>query len=399
MYILQETLFSFEKLWELDPRNRLPVFFSALDLRPYTAELKREAPQGARGHCREAILRSFLASPLEGISTFTRLHNRLATDLRFKWQCGFGLDENIPSISTLSRAFKSLVEKGIVEKLFYDLVKECQKEGIINGEHVAIDSCAILAYEKKTTHSKWDGINATWGIKSDTFGKKMRWFGYKIHLSTDTASDLPMAIIVTPANRNDGDVGPAMIEKTVAITEKQLKYAMLDAGYDQVKNYEAVHNQGAQAIIPLNLRGEKEPPTGFASNGTPKCSMGFEMTYWGVDKNALKFRCPHATGKVDCPMGTTWCSSSNYGMVKKVHVDEDLRRFCSPHRDTKRWKELYNERSSVERCNAQFKTHLTANRAHVSGIDKVTTHVYLNAIVLLVSALAVVRADTNKQAA
>ncbi|QCT01500.1 transposase IS4 family protein [Paenibacillus algicola] len=36
-----------------------------------------------------------------------------------------------------------------------------------------------------------------------------------------------------------------------------------------------------------------------------------------------------------------------------------------------------------------MKTHLTADSLHVWGIQKVTTYQYLNAIVLLVSALSV----------
>jgi IS5 family transposase len=73
-------------------------------------------------------------------------------------------------------------------------------------------------------------------------------------------------------------------------------------------------------------------------------------------------------------------SSSNYGMVVKIDIDEDLRRYCSPHRDTKRWKELYNERTSVERCNSRLKTHLTADVLHVWGIQKLTSYLYLNAL-------------------
>lgn len=45
--------------------------------------------------------------------------------------------------------------------------------------------------------------------------------------------------------------------------------------------------------------------------------MGYEMTYWGADPSHLKFRYPHATGKVDCSLGMAACSSSNYGMVAK----------------------------------------------------------------------------------
>jgi hypothetical protein len=50
-------------------------------------------------------------------------------------------------------------------------------------------------------------VNAR-GAKFDHFGNKMRWFGYKIHLSVDTESDLSMALTVTPDDGNDGDVGP-----------------------------------------------------------------------------------------------------------------------------------------------------------------------------------------------
>lgn len=390
MYILQESLFSFEELQKLESRERLPIFFSTLDLRPYAKELRNSSPRGADGHCRQGILRALLAAPLESIDTFTGLHRRLDLDLRFRYQCGLRLDRGAPSIATLSRVFAELTNKGLAKRLFEDLVMRCKEEGIIDGNHVAIDSAAIHAYEKKQPKRKSELTgNANWGAKFDSFGNKVKWFGYKLHLAVDTASELPISLSVTPAHVNDGDMAPPLMEQVAIGT--RVKFFMLDAGYDQLKNYETARNLNAQAIIPMNLRNEKEPPAGILSNGTLCCSMGYAMTYWGVDGDHLKFRCPHATGKVDCPLGMAACSSSNYGMVVKVDTNADLRRYCSPHRDTKRWKELYNERTSVERCNSRMKTYLTADDLHVWGIQKVTTHQYLNAIVLLASALAVAR--------
>ena len=399
MYILQESLFSFEELQNLESRERLPLFFSVLDLRPYARQLRSPSPRGAAGHCRQAILRALLVAPLEGISTFTALQHRLEWDLRFKYQCGFLLDRPAPSIATLSRVFAELTSKKLAEQLFLDVVRLCQSEGIIHGSHVAIDSTAIEAYEKKQPKSRSEQTgNANWGAKFDSFGNKLSWFGYKIHLAVDTKSELPVALEVTPAHVNDGDMGPTLMEQVTKRLTK-VDFVMMDAGYDQLKNYIAARSIGAQAIIPLNLRNEKEPPAGMTSNGTPCCSMGYEMTYWGADGDRLKFRCPHATGKVDCPLGMAACSASNYGMVVKVEIKDDLRRYCNPHRDTKRWKELYNERTSVERCNSRLKVYLTANSLHVSGIEKVRTHVYLNAIVLLVSALAVARRNQSEREA
>lgn len=392
MYILQESLFSFEELQKLESRERLPIFFSVLDLRPYAQQLRSTSPRGAEGHCRQAILRALLVAPLEGISTFTTLQRRLELDLRFRYQCGFPLDRSAPSIATISRVFAELTRKGLAEQLFLDLVRLCQSEGIIKGNHLAIDSAAIEAYEKKQPKSRSEQTgNANWGAKFDSFGNKLSWFGYKIHLAVDTKSELPMALEVTPAHINDGDMGPVLMEQVAARRLTKVDFVMMDAGYDQLKNYIAARRIGAQAIIPLNLRNEKEPPAGMTSNGTPCCSMGYEMTYWGADGDQLKFRCPHVTGKVDCPLGMAACSASNYGMVVKVDIKDDLRRYSHPHRDTKHWKELYNERTSVERCNSRLKSYLTANSLHVWGIEKVKTHVYLNAIVLLVSALAVAR--------
>ncbi|GMA59932.1 transposase [Alicyclobacillus fastidiosus] len=337
MYLLQKSLFSFEEWLEIEPSERLELFFSTLDLHPYAAKLKNSSPQGAKPIDREAILRALLVAPLEGISTFTRLHKRLDGDLRFRYQCGFRLDEPALSIATLSRVFGTVVG-------------QCKESGIIDGSHLAIDSTAIGAYEKKQPKSRnQETHNANWGAKYDTFGNKLTWFGYKIHLAVDTASELPVSLEVTPAHVYDGEMSIPLMKDVIENRHWKVKFVMMDAGYDQVKNYETARGYGAQAIIALNRRGEKEPPAGMTSNGTPRCSMGYDMVYWGADGDRLKFRCPHALGKVDCPLGTAACSDSNYGTVVKKNISEDVRRYSNPHRNTRGWIELYNERTSFVR--------------------------------------------------
>jgi len=93
----------------------------------------------------------------------------------------------------------------------------------------------------------------------------------------------------------------------------------MDSAYDIKEIYATLyHEHNSQGIIPLNLRGAKMPPEGLDFDGNPICSGGYPMIYWGSDKNGCnKFRCPHVLGKVDCPHGSAWCSSSNYGLVVK----------------------------------------------------------------------------------
>ena len=85
-----------------------------------------------------------------------------------------------PSIAILSRVFKHIVQQGFAGKVFIDLVSQCREAGIINGQHLAIDSTAINAYEKKQSNSRSQDIgNGNWEVKKDTYGNIMRWLGTK----------------------------------------------------------------------------------------------------------------------------------------------------------------------------------------------------------------------------
>lgn len=140
MYILQESLFSFEELQKLESKERLSIFFGALDLRPYAKELRNRSPRGADGRYRQGILRTLLAAPLENIDTFSGLYHRLDV----QYQCGLRLEREAPLVATLSRIFAEMTKKDLAKQIFEDLVAFCKQEGIIDGSHVAIDSAAML---------------------------------------------------------------------------------------------------------------------------------------------------------------------------------------------------------------------------------------------------------------
>lgn len=114
-------------------------------------KLKSTSPQGSKPINREAILRALLAAPLEGISTFTALHHRLDTDVRFRYQCGFRLDERAPSIATLSRVFTVVTKKVLPRRssLIWSINVENKGLSMVDGRYLAIDSTAIKSYEKK----------------------------------------------------------------------------------------------------------------------------------------------------------------------------------------------------------------------------------------------------------
>jgi hypothetical protein len=127
------------------------------------------------------------------------------------------------------------------------------------------------------------------------------------------------------------------------------------------------------AVIPLNrLLSTKTKPS---SNDTPKCEHGF-WTSAGADfkRHAAKWRCP--TG--ECSPKSKWVKGSRRnGLIP---------------RDTKRWKDLYRGRGSVEREFGRLKHEYGLAPLRVRGLKKVALHTDLTMLARLSLALARARA-------
>lgn len=117
--------------------------------------------------------------------------------------------------------------------------------------------------------------------------------------------------------------------------------------------------------------------------------MGYPLTYWGKDNNYLKYRCPHATGHINCPHGSNWCSNSNYGLTLKFNYKKDGRLHSYPPRTSSEWQLLYNKRTSIERCNSRLKEQLNVNNIRCHGILKVKALALLSCISLIARTLVV----------
>lgn len=183
---------------------------------------------------------------------------------------------------------------------------QCQEAGIIDGTHVAIDSAAIHAYEKKEPSEKANSPAMPTGERS--------LIAHGDHRQRHT----PLF---------DG-----------------LSHDVLGAGEGTFE-------------IPLSACDR--------SSGLPfRHGRLFILQLWNGRQN----------------------QQSNGSQV-----------LCTTPSRKPRRKELYNKGTSVECCNSRMKTYLTADRLHVCGIHKVTTHQYLNVFVLLASALAIAKQRRPKR--
>lgn len=136
----------------------------------------------------------------------------------------------------------------------------------------------------------------------------------------------------------------------------------MDSGYDFEYVYEdIIKKYNGIPIIAYNPRGSFAPPEGLDSDFAPIFSGGYKLIYWGKDGNYMKFRCPHAIGKSDCPHGMNWCSKSNYGYTQKINCYENPRQCGYPLRSSSELEKQYNKRTAVERCNSGLKKYLNLN--------------------------------------
>ena len=88
------------------------------------------------------------------------------------------------------------------------------------------------------------------------------------------------------------------------------------------------------------------------SEGIPVCKANQKMIFYGYDiqRCRSKFRCPLVMGKIEDCKFKEQCSNSEYGRVKYVNDGDDARNIPIVYK-SKKWKQIYNNRTSTERIN------------------------------------------------
>ena len=404
--IRQECLFPFEELVNLSETDKLIRILDPIDLKPLVKEIKPKSNKGPTGYNPEAILRAFLVQHIEKIPNRADLVSKIDRSPYLRYVCGFSITGRVPSEATLSRYYQKLSETEELESLMNNLLDQSMNLELLNFETMAIDASKLESYERAKPRSKIDKKNdftPDWGTKFDSHKNQITWYGWKIHAAVETKSELPIALTLTPANHADKTQAIPLIEKVNDfLAERGLnrpKYWTMDSGYDYKDIYQNIlFKQKGQAIIPINKRNAKQPPAGFYDfKGTPVCSGGHKMYYWGHYNGVNKFRCPHICGKVECIHGTKWCSNSNYGRVTKTRPKENPRYISIPHRDSRNWKQIYNKRTSVERTFSRLKEHLNLENLTVRGAKKVKTHLLLSSISLIAARIAAEKIKLQNQ--
>lgn len=236
--IRQMSLFGIQELYDMEPTQKYEAIISAIDLDAIYHAVTKKSRLGAPEELNyPAMIISLFVRYIERIPTKKDLIKRLEDDIAFKLNCGFLVSDDVPSESSYSRLVTKLEETNILEKELEKVILQAIKEGYITDDTIAIDATHFEArdqappkeekpkaepkkrgrkpkekrdewlkeqaekeanlplYEKKI-EAQLDAsldelrseipLNPKWGVKKNSEGKNVFWFGYKGHLAVGT---------------------------------------------------------------------------------------------------------------------------------------------------------------------------------------------------------------------
>ena len=424
MYIVQQPLLNFNDFFKLDESDRLTTVLETIDAEHLLRVLDWRECAGRTGFPARLLWDALIAGIVYSVPSVAELRRNLLSNPYLRFVCGMMSAANVPSEATFSRFLSRLAEQeSLLDQCFGDLVRRFAALAPGFGENVAVDATDIHANARGRKSGSADP-DATWSAKgskeadskrgrktkarevagdernNDKKKKKDKywWFGYKLHLLIDTKYEIPIAATLTTAKEADTtQLKPLLEKRDEILPETPLNQCAADAGYDSRSNIVSITSRGAIPLIPLNPGNQKEPLGITNILGTPLCPIGLPMLYWGRDGHYLKYRCPEKSGLICCLQehkATCHCSTSAYGLVIKLNMADDPRRYVPVPRESKKWKRLYKSRSAVERVNSRLKETLVLDDLQVRGIKKVKARVGLSLLVMM--AIAVAMAERNR---
>lgn len=281
------------------------------------------------------IFKALIVKRLQQIPSERELCRRLWKDENLRELCDIEAEQNPYHPSQLSR-FKKRVGNRRLQRIMNKLLKELIRGGVIGGETVDSDATFVAAYSRRDPHDNSRG-------KSDPEARvgrdgKTYGLGYKLHIATDAKSELPLAVIAAPANDNEKKHAPALFRRAWKVSEHRITTFIADSQYSSRKLRGQLFACGVKAVIPYPANQNK------------------------VEADVLR-------------------------------VDKYFRTH-GPSLE----KELYKQRSGVERVNSRQKELLCLERHRARGLERITTHALLCMIAMLLNGVVAFRLGRPEKA-
>ena len=226
------------------------------------------------------IPRVLLVKRLRQIPSDRELYRRLQYSDELRGLCSLKDWERPYHPSQLSR-FRHRVGPRWLERIVDRMVRRLLRGGVIRGEKMALDASFIRAWSRRDPHNPSTGLSdrdARIGRDGKTYG-----LGYKVYLSVDLDADLPLAVVVASANRNEKRFAPRLLWKTRSLTKGRARLLVADPQYSCRGFREEASKREGEVVIPYpsnRRRGEKGVLRVDSKFRTHRAGTGEEALPW-----------------------------------------------------------------------------------------------------------------------
>ena len=200
------------------------------------------------------LFRTFIIMRMKAVRSLREMTRLLDADPRLRKLCLIKQDEAGYPRSVLSR-FARKVGEGKLARIIEEKVVKLLKRNQAKEVDVVLDASFIKAWSTRhpTDNQKgYSDTEARVGRTGRTYG-----LGYKLRLSIDSKTMLPLTCTFASANQNEKKHSLSMLEKTRQILSKsgvKIRRVIADSQYSDGKLRNAVD----EAVIPRALPGKPE---------------------------------------------------------------------------------------------------------------------------------------------
>jgi transposase len=192
------------------------------------------------------LFRTFLIMRMKGVRSLREMTRLLDSDPRLRKLCFIKTGETGYPRSVLSRFIRKVGEDNLT-RIIEEKVVKLLKSSNAGEADVVLDASFIKAWSTRHPLDNRRGFSdgdARVGRAGRTYG-----LGYKLHLSIDSQSMLPLACVFASANQNEKKHSLTIVEKTRLILKRagaKLKSVIADSQFSDKRLREAVD----EAVIP-----------------------------------------------------------------------------------------------------------------------------------------------------
>ena len=213
--------------------ERLEAIFTSLP----TDMLKAlEAPTGRPGYGPEVLFKAYLATFVLNSSSISAGLRTINDDTAIAEIVG-----GAPTKYAVCRFIAKLKDTDIMTQVMASVATHLREVVPDIGDVVVIDSSDVKAW---SSYKRTDP-DAQSSRKKGNDGRMRWWYGYKVHLISDSTYEIPLGAYVPPANVSDmHQIEPSLERLMVSPT-----HVLADAGYDSTADRAIIEGYDAIPVI------------------------------------------------------------------------------------------------------------------------------------------------------